>query len=162
VKPVRAVRKHLRHLCEIVAAAVFALLFVTFVVQVAMRFLFARPLAWSDELIVILYILIVFWSAATLLQEKDHVMLDLVYAALPPRGQRVFALVGAGLTAALLLILLPQAWDYVKFMGREKTPVLDIPFSWVFAPFLLFIALVAWRYVVKFVRLLGHGWREQL
>ncbi len=155
-------RERLRHFCEIVAAAIFALLFLTFIVQVAMRFLFARPLAWSDELIVILYILIVFWSAATLLQEKDHVMLDLVYAALPPGGRRVFALVGAGLTAALLLILLPQAWDYVKFMGREKTPVLDIPFSWVFAPFLLFIALVAWRYAVKFVRLFGRGWREQL
>jgi TRAP-type C4-dicarboxylate transport system permease small subunit len=155
-------RERLRHFCEIVAAAVFALLFLTFVVQVAMRFLFDRPLAWSDELIVILYILIVFWSAATLLEEKDHVMLDLVYAALPPRGQRILALVGAGLTAALLLILLPQAWDYVKFMGREKTPVLDVPFSWVFAPFLLFVALVAARYAVKFVRLLGSGWKEQL
>jgi TRAP-type C4-dicarboxylate transport system permease small subunit len=155
-------RKRLKQFCEIVAAAVFALLFLTFVFQVGMRFLLDRPLAWSDELIVILYILIVFWSAATLLDEKDHVMLDLVYAALPPRGQRVFALVGAGGTAALLLILLPQAWDYVKFMGREKTPVLDIPFSWVFAPFLLFIALVALRYVVRFVRLVGSGWQRQL
>ncbi len=155
-------RERLRHFCEIVAAAIFALLFLTFIVQVAMRFLFARPLAWSDELVVVLYILVVFWSAAPLPQGEGHVMLDLVYAALPPGGRRVFALVGAGLTAALLLILLPQAWDYVKFMGREKTPVLDIPFSWVFAPFLLFIALVAWRYAVKFVRLFGRGWREQL
>lgn len=155
-------RKRLQHVAEAVAAAVFALLFLTFVFQVGMRFLFERPLAWSDELIVILYILIVFWSAATLLHEKDHVMLDLVYAALPPKGQRIFALVGAGLTAGLLLVLLPQAFDYVRFMGREKTPVLDIPFSLVFAPFLLFIVLVAWRYVVKFVRLLGHGWKQQL
>jgi TRAP-type C4-dicarboxylate transport system permease small subunit len=155
-------RQRLQQFCEIVAAAVFALLFLTFIVQVAMRFLLGRPLAWSDELIVILYILIVFWSAATLLKEKDHVMLDLVYEALPVQARRIFALVGAGLTAALLLILLPQAWDYVKFMGRENTPVLDIPFSWVFAPFLLFIALVAWRYVVKFVRLLGSGWKEQI
>jgi len=155
-------RRHLQHFCEMVAAAVFALLFLTFVLQVGMRFLFDHPLPWSDELIVILYILIVFWSAATLLQEKDHVMLDLVYAALPPRGRRAFALVGAGLTATLLLILLPGAFDYVRFMGRERTPVLDVPFSLVFAPFLLFIALVALRYVVKFVRLLGSGWKEQL
>ncbi len=155
-------RKRLQHVAEAVAAAVFGLLFVTFVVQVGMRFIFERPLAWSDELIVILYILIVFWSAATLLEEKDHVMLDLVYAALPPGGQRVFALVGAGLVAGLLLVLLPQAWDYVKFMSRERTPVLDIPFSYVFAPFLLFIVLIAARYVVKFVRLLGSGWKQQL
>ena len=155
-------RKWLQHFCEIVAAAVFGLLFLTFIVQIGMRFIFDRPLAWSDELIVILYILIVFWSAATLLQEKDHVMLDLVYAALPPGGQRMFALVGAALMAALLLILLPEAWDYVKFMGRERTPVLDIPFSFVFAPFLLFIVTVAARYVAKVVRLLGSDWKQQL
>jgi len=155
-------RKRLQHLAEAVAAAIFALLFLTFVVQVGMRFLFDRPLAWSDELIMILYILMVFWGAATLLKEKDHVMLDLVYAALPPLGQRIFVIVGAGLTASLLLVLLPEAFDYVRFMHRENTPVLDIPFSMVFAPFLLFVALVASRYVVKFVRLLGSGWKQQL
>jgi TRAP-type C4-dicarboxylate transport system permease small subunit len=155
-------RKRLQQLAEGVAAAVFGLLFLTFVLQVGMRFLFDRPLAWSDELVVVLYIAMVFWSAATLLEEKDHVMLDLVYAALPPGGQRAFALAGAGIVAALLLVLLPQAWDYVHFMGREKTPVLDIPFSWVFAPFVIFVATVAARYAVKFVRLLGRGWKTQL
>jgi len=155
-------RKRLTQIAEAVAAGVFALLFLTFVVQVGMRFLFNRPLAWSDELIMILYILMVFWGAATLLKERDHVMLDLVYAALPPGGQRVFALLGAALMAALLLVLLPEAFDYVRFMQRESTPVLGVPFSIVFAPFVLFVVLVAWRYVVKLVRLLGGGWKEQL
>jgi TRAP-type C4-dicarboxylate transport system permease small subunit len=155
-------RRLLRRLAEAVAALVFAALFLTFIVQVTMRFVFDHPLAWSDELIVILYILIVFWSAATLLEEKDHVMLDLVYAALPPGGRRAAALLGAGLTAALLLVLLPQAFDYIRFMGRESTPVLEVPFSLVFAPFLLFIVLVAWRYVVKFVRLCGRDWKRQI
>ena len=155
-------RAHLKRGCEIVAAAVFAALFLTFIVQVGMRFLFNRPLAWSDELIVILYIMMVFWGAATLLEEKDHVMLDLVYAAVPPGAQRAMALVGAALTGGLLLVLLPQAFDYVRFMNREMTPVLDVPFSIVFAPFVLFVAVIAVRYVVKFVRLLRRGWQQQL
>ncbi|MEO7401325.1 MAG: TRAP transporter small permease subunit [Polaromonas sp.] len=153
----RAVR-----MAEGIAAAVFALLFLTFVVQVAMRFLFDRPLAWSDELIVVLYILMVFWSAATLLKEKEHVMLDLVYEALPPGGQRLFGLIGAALTAGLLLVLLPEAFDYVRFMHREKTPVLDIPFSYVFAPFILFVVVICMQYIVKFCRLLGRNWQQQL
>lgn len=153
----RAVR-----MAEGIAAAVFALLFLTFVVQVAMRFLFNRPLAWSDELIVVLYILMVFWSAALLLKEKEHVMLDLVYEALPPGGQRIFGLIGAGLTAGLLLVLLPEAFDYVRFMHREKTPVLDIPFSYVFAPFILFVAVIGLQYIIKFCRLLGRNWQQQL
>ena len=152
----------LRRGCAAVAAAAFALMFLVFVFQVAMRFLFDRPLAWSDELIVVLSIFIVFWSAATLLEEKEHVMLDLVYVALPPGGQRLFALVGAALVAGLLLWLLPQAFDYVRFMQRERTAVLDIPFSWVFAPFVLFVASVGLRYLVKFIRLLGRDWRRYL
>lgn len=154
--------ERLRRVAEGIAAAVFALLFLIFVIQVAMRFLFNRPLAWSDELIVVLYILMVFWSAATLLKEKEHVMLDLVYEALPPRGQRIFGLIGAGLTAGLLLVLLPEAFDYVRFMHREKTPVLDIPFSYVFAPFVFFVAVIGLQYVIKFCRLLGRNWKQQL
>lgn len=155
-------RAHLQRAARVIAAGVFALLFLVFVVQVAMRFIFNRPLAWSDELIVILYILMVFWTAATLLAEKDHVMLDLVYAMAPPRGQRVLAIIGAALTALLLLVLLPGTLDYVTFMQREKTAVLDIPFSLVFAPFVLFVALTAGRYVIKIARLLGRDWRSQL
>lgn len=151
-----------RRVAEAIAAAVFALLFLVFVVQVAMRFFFNMPLAWSDELIVVLYILMVFWSAATLLKEKEHVMLDLVYEALPPGGQRIFGLIGAALTAGLLLFLLPEAFDYVRFMHREKTPVLDIPFSYVFAPFVFFVAVIGLKYVVKFCRLLGRNWKQQL
>jgi TRAP-type C4-dicarboxylate transport system permease small subunit len=85
-----------------------------------------------------------------------------VYAAFSPRGQRVLALVGAALTAGLLLVLLPGTFDYVKFMQRESTPVLDIPFAWVFAPFVLFIVLIAARYVLKLARLLGRDWRSEL
>src|SRR5438552_15642852 len=155
-------RERLRLAAEAVAAAIFALLFLVFIVQVGMRFLFNRPLAWSDELIVILYIAMVFWSAATLLKERDHVMLDLVYERLPPGGKRVFGLLGAALTAGLMLWLLPQAADYVRFMHREKTPVLDVPFSVVFAPFVLFIAVIGVQYVIKFARLLGRDWEEQL
>ena len=38
---------------------------------------------------------------------------------------------------------LPGSWDYVRFMAREGTPVLGLPFSWVFMPFVaLLVALV--------------------
>jgi TRAP-type C4-dicarboxylate transport system permease small subunit len=43
----------------------------------------------------------------------------------------------------LALAGLPASWDYVHFMAREGTPVLGIPFMWVYLPFvLLLIGLV--------------------
>ena len=155
-------RQRLEQVAGAIAAAIFALLFVTFVVQVAARFLFDRPLAWSDELVVILYIAMVFWSAATLLKEREHVMFDLVYAALPAWGQRAMALVGVVLIAGLMGVLLPYAFDYVRFMHREPTAVLGVPFSWVFAPFLVFVLAVVLMYLHKGWKLLRSGWQEQL
>ena len=155
-------RQGLGRIAQALAATIFALLFLTFVVQVAARFVWNQPLAWSDELIVILYIAMVFWSAAALLKERDHVMFDLVYAALPPQGQRVMALAAAVLMAALMGVLLPYAFDYVRFMHREPTAVLGVPFSLVFAPFLVFVLAVACMYLHKAWKLLRADWREQL
>ena len=155
-------RRHLERTAQAVAAFLFGLLFLTFVVQVVARFVFGRPLAWSDELIVVLYIAMVFWSAATLLKERQHVMFDLVYAALPPQGRRAMALVGALLMVGLMGVLLPYAFDYVRFMHRESTAVLGLPFSLVFAPFLLFVLAVVLMYLRKGWRLMRPGWEDQL
>lgn len=155
-------RRQLERAAQVVAAVLFGLLFVTFVVQVVARFVFGRPLAWSDELVVILNIAMVFWTAATLLKEREHVMFDLLYAALPPAGQRVLALVGALLVGGLMAYLLPHAFDYVRFMHREPTAVLELRFSWVYAPFLLFVLAVAAIYLRKAWRLMRAGWEQAL
>ena len=147
---------------EYVGAAIFAFLFGLFVLQVTMRFLFDQPLGWSDELIVVVYILAIFWANATMVRERDHVMFDLAYAMLPPGGRRAFALVGSLLVAGLFLYSLPYAFDYVRFMYREATPVIEIRFAWVFAPFLLFLAAVGLFYAWKFVRLLGRNWSQHI
>jgi TRAP-type C4-dicarboxylate transport system permease small subunit len=155
-------RHRLERAAEAVAATLFGLLFFTFVVQVVARFLFDRPLAWSDEWVVILYIAFVFWCAALLLKERDHVMFDLLYAACPKPVRRGLALAGALLMAGLMGLLLPYAFDYVRFMHREPTAVMGIPFSLVFAPFLLFVAAVAVMYLHKAWRLLSREWEQHL
>jgi TRAP-type C4-dicarboxylate transport system permease small subunit len=155
-------RARLQKAAQGVAAVIFALLFLTFVLQVGARFLFDRPLAWSDELVVILYIAMVFWSAAFLIKEREHVMFDLVYATLPQQGRRAVALVGALLMIGLMGVLLPYAFDYVRFMHREPTAVLGVPFSLVFAPFLIFVLAILVMYLRKAWRLLSRDWEQAL
>ena len=51
--------------------------------------------------------------------------------------------VGNLLIGGLALVGLPASWDYVHFMAREGTPVLDVPLMWVYLPFvMLMVALV--------------------
>lgn len=134
----------LQHAAHTLGGLIFFMLFLTFLVQITARFGFGRPLPWTDELAVVLYLWVILWAAAFMVAEREHVVFDLVWNSAPTCARRIMKIVGHLMIGGLALVAIPASWDYVHFMAREKTPVLDIPFMWVFLPFvLLLIALVA-------------------
>lgn len=142
-------RVWLKRGADAIGAGLFATLFLVFLVQIVARFGFGRPLPWTDELAVVLYVWVILWAAAFMVPAREHVVFDLVYHAMGPRTRRGMQVVGALLIGALAAWALPGSWDYVRFMAREGTPVLGLPFMWVFMPFVaLLVALVvrsAWQ-----------------
>ena len=135
----------------------FALLFGVFIVQVIARFGFNRPLGWTDELAVILYIWVILWAAAFMVPTRDHVKFDLVYQWASPRGRRFMRAAGGLLIGGLAAWALPGNWDYIRFMAREGTPVLGIPFMWVFLPFALLLVALVVRFGWQLVESLRGG-----
>ena len=109
-------------------------------------------MAWTDELAVVLYIWTVLWCAAFVVRDREHVMFDLAYNAASPAVQRVMRLVGSIALAGLVGYALAGNWDYIWFMRREKTPVLDLSFFWVFVPFLFLLLSLVVRNVWCAVR----------
>ena len=142
-------RRKLQAAADAVGAALFAVLFVTFIVQVTARFAFDRPLPWTDELAVVLYVWVILWAVAVMVPAKEHVVFDLAYNASGPRVRRGMRLIGAVMIGALAAYALPGSIDYVRFMGREGTPVLGVSFMLVFAPFVLLLAALVVRSVVE-------------
>jgi len=118
-------------------------LFVVFIVQITARFGFNKPLPWTDEAAVILYIWVILWSAAAVVPEREHVVFDLVWNSVGRRTRFAMRVLGNLLIGGLALVGLPASWDYVRFMAREGSPVLGIPLMWVYLPFVfLLMALV--------------------
>jgi TRAP-type C4-dicarboxylate transport system permease small subunit len=144
----------LRRGADAIGVGLFAALFLTFIVQITARFVFDRPLPWTDELAVILYVWVILWAAAFMVPASDHVVFDLVYNAMGPRTRRGMLLVGAVLIGSLAAYAIPGSWDYVRFMAREGTPVLGLPFMWVFVPFVLLLLALAVRSVLEVAALL--------
>jgi TRAP-type transport system small permease protein len=134
---------------DAVGVGLFTAMFLTFLVQIAARFGFNRPLPWTDELAVILYVWAILWASAFMVPARQHVVFDLLYNAMPRRTRRGMLLLGSVLLAGLAAWALPASWDYVRFMAREGTPVLGMPFMWVFLPFVLLLAAIVasnlWR-----------------
>jgi TRAP-type C4-dicarboxylate transport system permease small subunit len=148
------VRAWLKRGADAIGVGLFAALFLTFIVQITARFVFDRPLPWTDELAVILYVWVILWAAAFMVPARDHVVFDLVYNMMGPRTRRGMLLVGSVTIGSLAVYAVPGSWDYVRFMAREGTPVLGLPFIWVFVPFVLLLLALAVRSVLEVVALL--------
>lgn len=140
----------------------FFLMFVLFIIQVIARFIFNKPLSWTDELAVILYIWVVLLGAVLACREREHVSFDLLYGVMPPFLKRMMRLVGCFLIGGLLLAALPESWSYVQFMAREKTAVLGYSMRVVYFPFLIFLVFVVMRQIYGIFRLTSSRWESEL
>lgn len=133
--------------------ALFAALFVVFIVQVVARFVFDRPLPWTDEAAVILYVWVILWSAALIVPEREHVAFDLVWNLAGPRTRKLMRAVGLAVVGGLAAFAIPASTDFARFMAREGSPVLGLPLVWLFVPFVLLLAALVVRSAVGLWRL---------
>lgn len=148
----------LKTAANVIGGGLFLALFVVFLIQITARFGFNRPLAWTDESAVILYVWIILWAAAVVVPEREHVVFDLVWNSVSRRTRQVMRIAGNLMVGGLALTAIPASWDYVHFMNREGTPVLGVSFMWVFLPFvLLLVALVVRAVWAIFNALRGVG-----
>lgn len=132
---------------ENVLAAMLAVMFLAFLIQIVFRYVLSLPTGWTNELSAILWIWIVLWGAAFVLREEEEMRFDLVYLALRPRARGVVTVFCA---AALILLYgssLPAVVDYVSFMRVEKTAYLKLRFDWVFSIYVAFVVAAIGRYV---------------
>lgn len=137
--------RNLRTMANAIGGGLFLTLFVVFIIQIAARFGFNKPLAWTDEAAVILFVWIIMWAAAVMVPEREHVVFDLVWNLAGARARQAMAVAGHLLIGSLALVALPASWDYVHFMRREGTPVLNLPFMYVYLPFVLLLVAIVVR-----------------
>lgn len=103
------------------------------------RYVTERPAAWTPELSGILFTWAVFIGAATAFREKRHICIDLVPHLLPKPAQRVLELIARLSTLAFLGFAAVLSFQMMLKGATRPSPVLRIPFSFVYlAPFLSF------------------------
>jgi TRAP-type C4-dicarboxylate transport system permease small subunit len=152
----------LHQLADWFAAAMFAVVFLIFNYKIFTRYFEHNEAVWADEVLVILFIWIIFWAQAFVVRDREQITFDLVYRLLPARGQRVAALVRHLLIGGVFLWALPGSLGYIQFLWREHTPVLNLPLNWVYSCFGLFLIAVVVRSLLGARRLLGPRWRTEI
>lgn len=147
----------LRRRAENVAAAMLAVMFAAFVIQIAFRYLLNFPIGWTSELTVIVWLWIVLWGAAFVLREREEIRFDLVYSAVGRRTRRSFAIVTAVALIGLYGLALPASTEYVAFMKVQSTTYLKIRYDHLYSIFVIFAVAIIARYLWILWRALRGG-----
>jgi TRAP-type C4-dicarboxylate transport system permease small subunit len=145
-----------------IGAIMFVAIFAVFVAAVVMRYLVGQPIQWADEFVTIAAMWLIFWMSALAVRERDHVAVDIVFMAFPPKARRALALLSATFFGAVFAAALPSTVDYILFLWRQRTNILEWRLDFVFMCLPLFFAAVVVRSLATIRRLLSRDWRAEV
>ncbi len=105
------------------AALVLAEIGILFLGVIA-RFVFHRPIVWTDELASILFLWLAMLGSVIALQRGQHMRLTAIVGAFQPAWRGRTEVLAVGASALFLAFLLPHAADYAQDEWFIETPAL--------------------------------------
>jgi TRAP-type C4-dicarboxylate transport system permease small subunit len=144
----------LHRFSEAVAALLLAVIFIAFLLQIALRYVFNFPVGWTTELSLAAWLWLVLWGAAFVLKDEEEIRIDLLADRAPPRLRQAMSIAGALALVVLFGMSIPASWAYVSFMKVEKSSYLGIRMDWMYSIYLVFAVAIIGRALRQLVRLL--------
>ena len=169
---------------EAIAAIVLAVIFITFILQVFTRYAAKlawlmpipsisdwmadmEPLRWTVYLISLLWVWLIFFGCAFFVRDRDHVVFDILYHALPNGGRKIFALAGAAILIGFMIYSFLPTYEALwasRLVELKKLQTLRMPFTgdkiamkWLFAPYIMLMIAVIIRSTWSFYSVLRFG-----
>jgi len=155
-----ALQKAEQWLGSIVAAAAALLVVAEIVVLfsgVTARYLFQKPLIWSDELAGILFLWLAMLGSVTAFQRGEHMRMTAFVGLVPPRVRAFFDVLAIAAPLAFLVLVLDPAYEFASDEAFVSTPALDVSNLWRAAALPIGLGLML---LVALLRLLSfNDWR---
>ncbi|WP_323764409.1 TRAP transporter small permease [Marinovum sp.] len=104
------------------------------------RYVTERPAVWTTELSGILFTWVVFIGAMTAHREGRHIRVTLLVDLLPPQVRRALRKLADALVLGFLMYAAWLSFVMMQNGATRPSPVLDIPFSWVYLATLIAFA----------------------
>ena len=143
----RATASRLRRFAESIAAAMLAVMFAAFVIQIVFRYFFNFPVGWASELAVVMWLWLVLWGAAFVVPEREAIRFDLLSAAAGRRTRIIMGIISGLAVVVLYGASLPATYSYVTFMKVESASYLKIRMDWLFSIYVIFLVAILVRYL---------------
>ncbi len=112
--------------------ALVAVFTISVFLQVLIRFVFKSPLPWTEEVSRIAFVYTIFIGATIAVRQRAHLNIDFLLVALPAPAALALKLLGSALVAVFLLFVTWQGIVFVRSTGVQVTPVIQVPFRYLY------------------------------
>ncbi len=149
---VRRIDAVLGPLVEVPAAVLVLADILVLLAGVIARFVFNRPLVWSDEVASILFLWLSVLGSVVALRRGEHMRMTALAAKAGPQGRAVFEALATGACLAFLLMVVWPACEYALDERIVMMPALDISLAWRATALPVGIGLMAVFAVLRLLR----------
>src|SRR3954462_11916469 len=117
-------------LVEIPAAVIVVAEIVVLLAGILARYVFHKPIVWSDELAAILFLWLAMLGSVIAFQRGEHMRMTAIVGMLGPRARAFLDGVAVAAPLAFLLLVLHPAYEFAADEVFVTTPALEIPNAW--------------------------------
>ena len=148
--------KWFKNTADHIAAAMLAAMSIIFILQIVVRYIggatgLSLNLGWTLELLLTLWLWLVFWASAFCISDKEHIRFDVLINATSRKIQRYIAAFTALIIASALAYSFLPTIDYILFYKIKKSAVMRIRMDYVFSIYGIFLVALIVRYTWRFV-----------
>lgn len=130
---------------ENLLAAMLAVMFAVFILQIVFRYILNFPIGWTNEISVMMWLWMVLFGTAFVVRDNEEIRFDVLYSAVNENWRRRMVILSAAICVALFAIALPAVIDYVMFMKVQKTAYLKIRFDYLYSIYAIFAVVIIIR-----------------
>ena len=133
-------------------------MFLILLAQVIMRYVFSRPLTWSEEAARFIFVYVSFIGISYAYRQKGHIRMEVVVNLFPQAVRRgLEVLINLG-TIALSCYMIPFSFRFIGIQAGVKATATHIPMSIVYTALPLGMALSCVRLLISSLRIV---WGEE-
>lgn len=148
------IRKAARWFAEFIEVhlpiAVFVMLFLAFLMNVFFRYVLRNPQNWTFELSINAFVVVGLLGACAAYRTEDHVIFDLLYTRLNPKGQNILRIISYVIVIVFFTVAVPASIMYLVKL-RAVTSIMRIPRRLIFLSYPLLLISTVLRSAYRLV-----------
>lgn len=150
-KPKKTVGEWIIDIYTGIGAVAMGLLAVMVIFTVICRYCFSLSWKHVSEFNVTLFAFTTFWGLGLNVLKDEHVSINMLYDALPPKVKRVVKCLSMLTMLAVDCVFTKYAWDYTLKMGTQISQGMEIPMRYMYGIMPVCGALAAVCIVYKLI-----------